>query len=238
MLKKVLLLPIVLFISGCSTKQDIVLFQENSIKSQSIYQQPAQIEYKIAPRDKVLVQVFNHPELSSRAESGLSVSADGSVILALLGRVKVAGLTKEEASQFLQEKYSNYLKEPQVTVDLLNQRIYVLGEVNRPGIVPLTNETMTLIEAIAQAGDFNVYGEKTSVKIMRGNHANPTLSTVNMTKLASLNTSDLILHPGDVVYIEPNTMRSVNLNINEYLPALQLINSLLSPFVNIKYLTE
>ncbi|WP_291750863.1 MULTISPECIES: polysaccharide biosynthesis/export family protein [unclassified Sulfuricurvum] len=227
-----------LLLSGCATKQDMSLFQENSVKTQPVYQQPVQIEYKISPRDKLSVQVFNHPELTTRAEAGLSVSADGTVMLALLGRVKMSGLTKEEASELLREKYAKYLKEPQVTVELVNQRIYVMGEVNRPGIVPLTNDTMSLIEAIAQAGDFNVYGERTSVKILRGDHNNPTISTVDMTNLASLNTSDLILHQGNVVYVEPNTMRVTNVNVNEYLPVLQLINSLISPFVSIQYLTK
>lgn len=238
MIKKIILVSVVLLLSGCATKEDFVLFKENGTKVSPLYQQAAQIEYKIAPRDKLSIQVYKHPELSTANGAGLSVSADGTVSLPLIGRVKMSGLTKEEASHLLQEKYSNYLKEPQVNVDLLNQRIYVIGEVNRPGIVPLVNETMTLIEAIAQAGDFNVYGKRTSVKIMRSNNVNQTISTVDMTKLASLSSSDLMLHPGDVVYIEPNSMRATNVNINEYLPALQLINSLISPFVTIKYLTE
>lgn len=238
MIKKILALPVVLLLSGCATKQDMVLFQENSVKTQPIYHQPVQVEYKIAPRDKISVQVFNHSELSTRSESGLSVSADGTLMLALLGRVKISGLTKEEASELLREKYSKFLKEPQVSVELMNQRIYVMGEVNHPGVIPLTRDSITLIEAIAQAGDFNVYGERASVKILRGDPNNPTISTVDMTKLASLNTSDLMLYSGNVVYIEPNTMRATNVNINEYLPVLQLINSLISPFVSIKYLAD
>jgi len=238
MIKKILLIPVVLLLSGCATKEDFLLFQENTAKTSPVYEKPVQIEYKIAPRDKLSIQVYKHPEMGSSTGLGLSVSADGTLSLPLVGRIKVGGLTKEEASQLLQEKYSHYLKEPQVNVDLLNQRIYVIGEVNRPGIVPLTNETMTLVEAIAQAGDFNVYGERTSIKVLRGDHSNPAVSTVDMTKLASLNTSDLMLHSGDVVYVEPNSMRATNVNINEYLPTLQLINSLLTPFVNIKYLTK
>lgn len=239
MIKKILVFAVVLVLSGCTTKQDMVLFQDNSATLQPLDQKQVDVEYKIVPRDKLAIQVFKHSELSTGPEkTEVSVSADGSVMLALLGRVKISGLTKEEASELLREKYSRYLKEPQVNVDLINQRVYVMGEVNKPGIVPITNDSMTLIEAIAQAGDFNVYGERTSVKILRGDHNNPTISTVDMTKLASLNTSDLMLYPGNVVYIEPNTMRATNVNINEYLPMLQLINSLISPFVSIKYLAK
>lgn len=237
----------VLLLSGCATKQDFILFQGKPAKEkQTAYIQPSVIEYKIAPRDHLSVRVFNHPELSTRVdtaamptEKGFMVSSDGTVPLALVGRVKVVGLTKEEASDLIQKRYAQFIKAPNVNVEILNQRIYVVGEVNKPGVIPLTNESMTVIEAIAQAGDFNVYSQRTTIKVLRGDISNnPTISTIDMTKLASLSTSDLMLYPGDVVYIEPNSMRATNVNINEYLPALQLINSLITPFVNIKYLTK
>ena len=104
--------------------------------------------------------------------------------------------------------------------------------------MPLVEESISLIEAIAQAGDINIYGERRSIKIIRGDHRNPTISSVDLTKLASLQTNDLMLTPGNVVYVEPNNMRATNVNIGEYLPMLQLVNSILSPFTNIKYLTD
>lgn len=246
MIKKAVLVPLVLLLSGCATKQDFILFQgEPARENQLAYVQPSAIEYKIAPRDKLSIMVFNHPELSTRTnavmatgEKGISVSSDGTVPLALIGRINVAGLTKEEASDLIQKHYAQFIKTPNVNVEILNQRIYVVGEVNKPGVIPLTNESMTVIEAIAQAGDFNVYSQRTQVKVMRGDMHHPTISTIDMTKLASLSTSDLMLYSGDVVYVEPNSMRATNVNINEYLPALQLINSLITPFVNIKYLTK
>ena len=156
----------------------------------------------------------------------------------LLGRVKISELTKEEASLMLQERYREFLKQPEVKIEILNQRIYVIGEVNKPGVVPLVEESISLIEAIAQAGDINIYGERRSIKIIRGDHRNPTISSVDLTKLASLQTNDLMLTPGNVVYVEPNNMRATNVNIGEYLPMLQLVNSILSPFTDIKYLTD
>lgn len=246
-LKTIMAVPLVLLLSGCATKQDFILFQGDPAAQQGELTPPPVVEYKIAPRDRLSIRVFNHPELSSRTdtanidpknEKGFAVSSDGTVLLALVGRVNVGGMTKEEASSFLTREYGRYLKNPDVTVEILNQRIYVMGEVNKPGVVPLTNESMTIVEAIAQAGDFNVYSQRSSVKVMRGDLNRPSISTVDMTRLASLSTQDLMLHSGDVVYVEPNKMRATNVNINEYLPALQLFNSLLTPFVNIKYLTK
>ncbi len=234
-----------LLLGGCATKQDFILFQEEQPQPQAHPAPRAVVEYKIAPRDRLSVRVYNHPELSTRVdtasiaeERGFGVSVDGSVTLALVGKISVGGLTREEASELLSREYGRYIKNAAVTVEILNQRIYVVGEVNKPGVVPLVNESMNLVEAIARAGDFNVYSQRSSVKIMRGDLNSPTVSTVNMTRLASLTTQDLMLHSGDVVYVEPNKMRATNVNINEYLPALQLFNSLLTPFVNIKYLTD
>ncbi|MCK9372295.1 MAG: polysaccharide export protein [Sulfuricurvum sp.] len=264
MLKKFLLLAIVVLLTGCATKQDYTLFQtkpiedskqegdsyffkKNDTKNDRNDTAPQKMisEYKIAPRDKLSIVVFNHPELSTRSpniiptgEKGITVSSDGTVMLALIGRIALAGLTKEEAGDLVTKRYNLYIKDPYVNLEILNQRVYVVGEVNRPGVVPLINESMTVIEAIAQAGDFNVYSQRNSVKIMRGNLSNPTISTIDMTKLASLEASNYMLYPGDTVYVQPNSMRATNVNINEYLPALQLINSLITPFVNVKYLTN
>jgi polysaccharide export outer membrane protein len=245
MIKNAIVILSLLIFAGCAAKEDFVLFQDDNSESNTAIPQHIVTEYKIAPRDRISVQVFKHPELSTRTidtqtsnEQGLIVSSDGMVSLALVGRTKVVGLTKEEASELLQKEYTTYLKNPDVTVEILNQRIYVIGEVNKPGVVPLTHESMTIVEAIAQAGDINVYGERDSIKIIRGGLNDPKVSVVNMTKLASLSGSDLMLHSGDVVYIQPNTMRAVNANINELIPSLQLISGLLAPFVALKYLNQ
>jgi polysaccharide export outer membrane protein len=252
--KLIILFSIILLLTGCAKKEEFILFQtaqtneknskQNKEKTPEICPKH-EISYKIAPRDKLDIQVFNYSELTTKIDTNsdpsdrtTTVSSDGTATMPLLGRIKVSGLTKEEASLMLQERYKEFLKQPEVRIEILNQRIYVLGEVNKPGVVPLLEESISLIEAIAQAGDINIYGERRSIKIIRGDHRNPTISSVDLTKLESLRTNDLMLSPGNVVYVEPNDMRATNVNIGEYLPMLQLVNSILSPFTNIKYLTD
>lgn len=252
--KLIILFSIILLLTGCAKKEEFILFQtaqtneknskQNKEKTPEICPKH-EISYKIAPRDKLDIQVFNYSELTTKinvdsdpTDRATTVASDGTVTMPLLGRVKISELTKEEASLMLQERYREFLKQPEVKIEILNQRIYVIGEVNKPGVVPLVEESISLIEAIAQAGDINIYGERRSIKIIRGDHRNPTISSVDLTKLASLQTNDLMLTPGNVVYVEPNNMRATNVNIGEYLPMLQLVNSILSPFTNIKYLTD
>ena len=246
--KLIILFSIILLLTGCAKKEEFILFQTaqtNEKNSKQNKEKTPEISYKIAPRDKLDIQVFNYSELTTKinvdsdpTDRATTVASDGTVTMPLLGRVKISELTKEEASLMLQERYREFLKQPEVKIEILNQRIYVIGEVNKPGVVPLVEESISLIEAIAQAGDINIYGERRSIKIIRGDHCNPTISSVDLTKLASLQTNDLMLTPGNVVYVEPNNMRATNVNIGEYLPMLQLVNSILSPFTNIKYLTD
>ena len=246
--KLIILFSIILLLTGCVKKEEFILFQTaqtNEKNSKQNKEKTPEISYKIAPRDKLDIQVFNYSELTTKinvdsdpTDRATTVASDGTVTMPLLGRVKISELTKEEASLMLQERYREFLKQPEVKIEILNQRIYVIGEVNKPGVVPLVEESISLIEAIAQAGDINIYGERRSIKIIRGDHRNPTISSVDLTKLASLQTNDLMLTPGNVVYVEPNNMRATNVNIGEYLPMLQLVNSILSPFTNIKYLTD
>ena len=252
--KLIILFSIILLLTGSAKKEDVILFQtaqtneknskQNKEKTPEICPKH-EISYKIAPRDKLDIQVFNYSELTTKinvdsdpTDRATTVASDGTVTMPLLGRVKISELTKEEASLMLQERYREFLKQPEVKIEILNQRIYVIGEVNKPDVVPLVEESISLTEAIAQAGDINIYGERRSIKIIRGDHRNPTISSVDLTKLASLQTNDLMLTPGNVVYVEPNNMRATNVNIGEYLPMLQLVNSILSPFTNIKYLTD
>mgnify|MGYP003620990693 FL=1 len=246
--KLIILFSIILLLTGCAKKEEFILFQTaqtNEKNSKQNKEKTPEISYKIAPRDKLDIQVFNYSELTTKinvdsdpTDRATTVASDGTVTMPLLGRVKISELTKEEASLMLQERYREFLKQPEVKIEILNQRIYVIGEVNKPGVVPLVEESISLIEAIAQAGDINIYGERRSIKIIRGDHRNPTISSVDLTKLASLQTNDLMLTPGNVVYVEPNNMRATNVNIGEYLPMLQLVNSILSPFTDIKYLTD
>ncbi len=251
----ILFLLVGYFITGCATKDNYALFQEKKVEKKSETKETKQpihkkiiYEYKIAPGDRVSVIVFGHEELSTgklesatfytTRQDGVLVSPKGTIVLPLIKEIKVAGLTKDEAKNLIEEKLSKYVKNPQVYVEILNQRVYVLGEVNKPGNVPLFDERMTLIEAIARAGDFNVYSLRNRVMIIRGDLTNPQVKYVDLTNLNNIKATDLFLQPNDIVYVPPNKMRKVNVKINELRPPLQLISEILQPFVQIKFLSQ
>lgn len=248
-MKKSFLIAIVLavFFGGCSTK-DHTLFQDPTGSKE--VSQPHAISYtnKIAPRDRISVEVFNGQKpltLGGNSsqnyidpERGYMISENGSVYLPLVGKVELAGLSENEASELLTKVYGEYLKFPFVKLDILNQRVYVIGEVQKPGIVPVTNETLNFFEVLAQVGDFTDYANRTDVKIVTYIDGKPYIRSVDMTGTGSIQLSNLILKPNDIVYIPPRSIKVYNTYLKETGPLLNTINSLLTPFVNIKYLRD
>ncbi|MGW8169109.1 MAG: polysaccharide biosynthesis/export family protein [Sulfurovaceae bacterium] len=237
---------LVLFMSGCSTK-DHILFQDSdqsTVNNKKVSYSPS-ISYsnKIAPRDRISVEVFNgqksiSSDNVSQNHAGYIVSEKGSVYLPLVGHVQLAGLSESEASEHLTKVYSEYLKFPFVKLDILNQRVYVIGEVQKPGIVPVNNEILNFFEALAQSGDFTEYANRTDVKIVTYVDGKPHIRSVDMTSTGSIHMANLILKPNDIVYIPPRNIKMYNTYLKETGPLLNTINSLLTPFVNIKYLRD
>lgn len=234
------------FITGCSTK-DHILFQD-SLKSKEI-SYPLAISYsnKISPRDRISIEVFNGQKplaLSGNSqnyidpERGYIVSENGNVYLPLVGHIHLAGLDESEASELLTKVYGEYLRFPFVKLDILNQRVYVIGEVNKPGIVPVNNETLNFFEALAQVGDFTDYANRTEVKIVTYIDGKPHIRSVDLTKMESMQMANLILKPNDIVYIPPRGIKVYNTYLRESAPLLDTISKLLTPFVNIKYLGD
>lgn len=124
--------------------------------------QIADYEYLVGPGDVLSIVVYDHPELTipagaerSAAEAGNQVRADGTIFYPFLGRIPVAGKNADEIRLQLTRGLSEYLTDPQIDVFVAAfnaKKIYVTGAVAAPGIVPVTNVPMTLIDAISEVG--------------------------------------------------------------------------------------
>lgn len=240
----------IFFISGCSTKEH-TLFQDanqDSINNKSHNLTNISYSNKISPRDRLSIEIFNGQKPISfngnvsqnylDPERGYIVSNKGTVFLPLVGYVQVAGLSESEASELLTKVYGEYLRFPFVKLDILNQRVYIIGEVQKPGIVPVNNEALNFFEALAQVGDFTDYANRTEVKIVTYIDGKPHIRSVDMTKMESMQMANLILKPNDIVYIPPRDIKVYNTYLKESAPLLDTIGKLLTPFVNIKYLRD
>ena len=143
------------------------------------------------------------------------VSNEGEIIMPVIGKLKVGGLTKNEAEAMIREKLQPYLKEePIVTVRMANYKISVLGEVARPGSFTISNEKVNVMEALAMAGDMTVYGIRNNVKLIRED-ANGNREII----MLDLNNADIVTSPyfylkqNDILYVTPNKTKAKNSDI-------------------------
>lgn len=167
------------------------------------------------------------------------VNNDGEIDFPVLGRLKVGGLTKNEAEDLIREKLQPYLHEkPIVTVRMSNYKISVLGEVARPGLFTVNNEKVNVLEALAMAGDMTVYGLRTNVKLIREEaNGKRKIFVLDLTK------SDIVLSPyfylkqNDILYVTPNSTKAKNSDIGTttttWISATSIMVSIAALVINI-----
>lgn len=160
--------------------------------------------YVLQPSDIIEIEVFQEKDLAKQVR----VEGDGTVALALIGKVEVAGLTVSEAKTLITELYNkDYLVDPQISVLVISfspKVIHVLGSVNRPGTVNMPpDRDLTLTEAIAQAGGISRLGNPRALKIKRTNEdGNSQQLEVNFSKIVTdPDMEDVVLKEGDTIWV-------------------------------------
>lgn len=122
-----------------------------------------------------------------------------------MNRYGVAELIKREIIS------RELVKDPVVTVEYLNAKISVLGDVKNPGEYPIERDNMTLLQAISKAGDLNITGKRNNVLVVREEEGKDIAYRVDLTDTKSLMESPAYyLRQNDVVYVEPNNARKRN----------------------------
>lgn len=235
-------------LTGCSIKE-YKLFQQD-IGQQSIKTEELNISYssKIRPNDILEIDIINMNKRSNimMSDKGVAVPPsnkyvvyeDGTILLPLLNSVKVEGLTIKELNNRLTSNYREFLKAPYVKASIKNHKVYVLGEVTKQGVVPLEGESISIIEAIARSGGLTDQALRSQIRIISQQNGKYIMQTLNFNNFSTLNSNNLMLKNGSIVYIEPKDTKAIKVAINDYLPILQAISSTLSTFVNIKFLTN
>lgn len=244
-----------LLFSGCETKSFNMLGNSSEVTrnvSDANYTQESEFEWKIAKGDRVEIIVANQSvgdgdrqlnvllSTAGRGEQyqsrdgteGILIPKNGTVRLPLIGVIEIAGMTEDEAAAKLNKSYKEYLKNPFVSVKILNQKLFVLGEVRRPGVVQVTHGTMSLFEALAFSGDLTDDAMRTNVKIVRGGLRKPIIKEIDLSDISQMTLSSLILQPNDIVYVQPRSMKAYNVAFREQMPFFDMLSSMLYPFVS------
>ena len=139
-----------------------------------------------------------------------TVDEQGDINFPVLGKVAVAGKTRQEVASYLHNRLiaRDLVRDPIVTVEYVNLGINVLGEVNRPGRIDIQRDNFTIIDAITEAGDLTINGQRENIMVMREVDGEDQTYIINLCdRQEMLESPAFYLQQNDVVYVTPNAKR-------------------------------
>lgn len=205
----------VTIITSCASREKIVYFQGDQTNFDKItdyvpvLQPDDQLVITVSAIDLESTSPFNqlNQYMQSNREDrrqAYLIDQNGEINYPVLGKVKLAGMTRNEAVLYMQERLKEYIKDPGVNIHISNLKVTVLGEVSQPGTFTLNNERITILEALGLAGDLTINGVRDNVVVIREIAGNKEFYRVDLTKNEIVNSPVYYLKQNDVVYVEPN----------------------------------
>ncbi len=230
-----LLLPLLAMLCSCETSRQLPYFQDlpDNRPVTNVATKPYQpltlqendeLQINVSSSSPEASQFFNlmvvapsntsaAPVIASSTPSAMNmyrVGSSGNITMPVLGEVKVSGLTTEQVRLVILEKLKDYLKDAVVTVNLTNFKVTVIGEVNRPVVIPVNGQTINVLEAVGASGDMTVYGIRKNVKVIRKMPDGKTeVAILDFNKSNVMQSPYFQLRQNDIVYIQPNKSKGI-----------------------------
>ena len=220
------ILAALLFVTGCAGSRDLVYFSNmansgtvnNNIPGTVILHQKDILSVTVNSSNPESNLLFNGNKTAGAnnqlTHSGYKVNEKGIVNLPLIGDYKIEGQTIEEAQTEISKKLSALVKNPVVDIQLLNFKISVIGEVNKPATFTITDENVNLLEALGMAGDMTVYGRRDNVLVIRNENGRKTMNRLNLNNVEAMDSPYFNLKQNDIVYVEPDKSKAVEYSQN------------------------
>lgn len=164
----------------------------------------------------------------SQLNQGYRVDNNGEINFPVLGKVQLAGLTLEEATDKMVQLLEKEARNPIVNIKIMNFRITVVGEVENPSTISVPSEKINIIEAIGLAGDLTPFGKRENILLMREVGEERTTVRLNLNEKAILDSPYFYLQQNDIIYVEPDKARALQANSGRVntLFYLTLLNSI------------
>lgn len=236
---------VVALMSSCSINKNIMFQTDTEYEFKKPDIDSTNKEYKLAPFDYITINLFtgNGAMILEYTTSGIErqpnyggfdlyyiLDKNGEVDLPVLGKTKLSGLSIPEAQQFLESKFINY-NDPFCLVRVLNRRVMVFtGEGSLGSVVPLANQNISVLEAIALAGGIRERGNAGKVKIIRGKNGVNEVYRLNLATIEGIESAKMIVQAGDIIYVEP-VPQLTNEFVKDIAPLVSLISSTLILFL-------
>lgn len=235
---------------SCASRKGLVYYQNidtvqmSSSQYESVLQPDDLVTIIVRGDNPEAVSAFNMPNISfsSNEQSGLEtqrlftylIDNANTINFPVIGKIKVGGLTRSDAEKVLEQELTKYITHPKIDLRILNFKITVQGEVNKPGTFPVTSERVTVLEALSLAGDLTIYGKRTNVMLLREQNGEKKVVRLDLTRADFINSPYYYLHQNDVLYVEPNKTK---LNSAVVGPNTGIILSAISLLVTVLALT-
>jgi polysaccharide export outer membrane protein len=214
-------------ITGCAPRRDLVYFSNLAKQTSEVKLQGQEV--KIQQNDLLSVSInslnqesnvlFAVNTKNAGAESnykvdGYRVSKDGMINLPVVGNVRLEGLTIEQAQATISKELDKYVKKPVVDVQLVNFKVTVIGEVNRPSTFTVQGDNINLLEALGMAGDMTVYGKRENILVIRQQDGQRVMKRLNLNNQDVMDSPFFYLKQNDVVYVEPDKSKAIEYSPN------------------------
>lgn len=218
-------LSLLLLASSCSSPKNIA-YMQNAVYGQEEFIVNLN-EIRIQPQDKLsivvsckepeLARLFNLVQATNRVGqensmqqsdgqvSVYTVDSNGDIEFPILGKVHIAGLTREEISEKIAKDLidGKWVSDPVVSVEYANLHFSVVGEVKNPGTYAISNDKVTLLEAISKAGDLTPYGER-EITVIREKDGKRIKYLVDLKDNSLFESPVYYLQQNDIIYVQPN----------------------------------
>jgi len=225
MRKCLLIFSSILIFTSCSTKKEILYFQD--IEKIENFEAIEHFEPKIEVNDVLRITVSSLNEevvepfrMNTNGQSGNNgggenavlngylVDAEGNINFPVLGRLQVKDFTRQELEELLTERIREYVTDAVIQVRIVNFKITILGEVGSQGVIKIPDERVSIPELIAMAGGITYDGKRNNILVIRDDNGKKTYGYVDITKSEVFENPFYYLKQNDIVYVEP-TYRKV-----------------------------
>jgi len=231
-------LAAVLALTSCGNAKKVAYFQDANDSTDFVVAKFDKIRFQpddklviiVNSRDANLTNLFNLPYITQRIGSsaeasynysqgvcGYTIDSKGNIDFPVLGNIHIAGLTRNEVEDHIKNLLvSNQLvQDPVVTCDYMNLHVSVMGEVMKPGRYNIDHDSYTITDALAAAGDLQIFAKRDNIKVMRTVNGVQKTYEVDLTSDEKLLSSPVYyLQQNDIVYVSPNDMRSRQSTVN------------------------
>lgn len=219
--------------TSCGTPKNVAYFQDLNNNPDTVITLQNRV-ITVKPTDKIYIgvkskdpqisQLFNLTGGTSSGATNMSqdayyytVDSKGDIDFPVVGKIQVAGLTREEIAEKVKKSLvdASLVKDPTITVSLSNLHYSMMGEVAKPGQYAIEEEKVTILDAISKAGDLTIQGKRNDVMVLRQENGHQKIYKINLCSGKDIFSSPAYyLQQNDVVYVTPNDTKKRSSTLN------------------------